>query len=103
MTQALPLLESIIPGRSIEYAVEQAKSNHKDIKYVYMNYLDIDYENEFDFVTLIYCEFGVLPTAERAKLLIKIRKALKKDGFLILDGFTENKIPKFFRDPYHPV
>jgi SAM-dependent methyltransferase len=81
--------------RSIEYATEQAKNKHKDIKYIYMNYLDIDYENKFDFVTLIYCDFGVLPPADRAKLLIKIRKALKKDGILILDGFTENEIRNF--------
>jgi 2-polyprenyl-3-methyl-5-hydroxy-6-metoxy-1,4-benzoquinol methylase len=83
--------------RSIEYATEQAKNNHKDIKYIYMNYLDINYENEFDFVTLIYCDFGVLPPADRAKLLIKIRKALKKGGILILDGSTDNQI-RFFSE-----
>jgi 2-polyprenyl-3-methyl-5-hydroxy-6-metoxy-1,4-benzoquinol methylase len=81
--------------RSIKYATEQAKIKHKDIQYIYMNYLDIAYENAFDFVTLIYCDFGVLPHADRAKLLIKIRKALKKGGILILDGFTEKEIRNF--------
>lgn len=69
--------------------------NHADIKYIYQNYLDMDYENEFDFVTLIYCDFGVLPAADRIKLLIKIKRALKIDGTLILDGFTDNKISDF--------
>lgn len=81
--------------RSINYAVEHTEIYHKDIKYIYMNYLDINYENEFDFVTLIYCDFGTLPPDDRVKLLIKIRKALKKGGILILDGFTENEIQNF--------
>lgn len=81
--------------RSIDYATKQAKMNHADIKYIYQNYLDIDYENEFDFVTLIYCDFGVLSPADRAKLLIKIKRALKINGTLILDGFTDNQISNF--------
>jgi hypothetical protein len=52
-------------------------------------------ENEYDFVTLIYCDLGVLPPSDREKLLIKIRKALKTEGTLILDGFTDNEVRNF--------
>lgn len=34
--------------RSIEYAVNSAAEKNMKIKYKYMNYLEIDYENEFD-------------------------------------------------------
>lgn len=81
--------------RSVNYAKEHARSCQKDIEYIYMNYLDIDYEDEFDVVTLIYCDFGALSPQSRAKLLIKINRALKIGGILILDGFTENQIKDF--------
>ena len=95
MMQAFAVTGIDYSCRSVEYATRQAKIKHQEIQYIYMNYLDIDYEDTFDFVTLIYCDFGVLPPHDRAKLLIKIRKALKKGGILILDGFTDNQIRDF--------
>ncbi len=75
--------------RSISYAKENAKSKQKNIEYFYQNYLTMDYENQFDVVTLIYCDFGVLNPKERLELLGKIKRALKPRGVLILDGFTK--------------
>ncbi|MFV0580385.1 MAG: class I SAM-dependent methyltransferase [Fusobacterium ulcerans] len=80
--------------RSIEYAVNSAAEKNMKIEYKYMNYLEIDYENEFDMAVLIYCDFGVLSPEERKILLDKICKALKFGGILILDVFTE----VFFRE-----
>ncbi|MCQ4638115.1 class I SAM-dependent methyltransferase [Anaerovorax odorimutans] len=74
--------------RSINYAKQRAAENQKNIRYYCQNYLDIDYTNEFDVITLIYCDFGVLPPEDRIVLLRKVHKALKQDGILILDGFT---------------
>ncbi|QVK17535.1 methyltransferase domain-containing protein [Mycoplasmatota bacterium] len=70
--------------RSIEYAKEHNKQN----TYYYQNYLDIDYENEFDLIILIYCDYAVLSPSERMILLNKIFKALKKGGKFIFDVFT---------------
>ncbi|HRX13404.1 MAG TPA: class I SAM-dependent methyltransferase [Eubacteriales bacterium] len=81
--------------RSIEYATKNSSDKNHNIKYICGDYLDINYENEFDFCTLIYCDFGVLSPEKRAKLLSKIFNALKKDGKLILDGFTKNQIRNF--------
>ena len=78
--------------RSIEYANRNAYLNGKSIDYIYGNYLDIEYRNEFDLITLIYCDFGVLSLNERIALLNRIMNALKQDGILILDGFTMNKL-----------
>lgn len=78
--------------RSIEYAVTNANLNGKNIDYIYKNYLDIEYHNEFDLITLIYCDLGVLSPKERRVILDRIMNALKQDGILILDGFTKNQL-----------
>ena len=74
--------------RSIAYAREAAKQSGKNIEYLYQDYLTMDYENEFDLVTLIYCDFGVLPPEDRKLLLEKIYKALKPGGIFVADMFT---------------
>lgn len=74
--------------RSISYAKEKATEKNHTIDYHYMNYLDLDYENEFDVVILIYCDYAVLSPEERQKLLAKIFRALKKGGTFIFDVFT---------------
>ncbi len=74
--------------RSVSYAKDQAVLRNMDIIYRYQNYLDLDYEDEFDVITLIYCDYGVLPPGDRQALLPKVYRALKKGGLFILDGFT---------------
>jgi 2-polyprenyl-3-methyl-5-hydroxy-6-metoxy-1,4-benzoquinol methylase len=74
--------------RSIEYAKQKAVEKGLSIEYIYGNYLDMDYQEEFDLITLIYCDFGVLTHSQREILLKKITQALKKGGRLILDVFT---------------
>lgn len=74
--------------RSIAYAKEQAAINQSAINYFYMNYLELDYCSEFDVVTLIYCDFGVLSEALRSDLLNKIYKALKPGGHFVFDVWT---------------
>lgn len=81
--------------RSIDYAIKSAASQNLPINYSYQNYLEIDFENAFDIVTLIYCDFGVLSPLERQILLSKIKKALKPKGKLILDGFTQHTLEEF--------
>lgn len=73
--------------RSIDYAREQAEKNGHPITYYYGNYLDLDFEEEFDVVTLIYCDLGVLSTEDREKLIGKVRRALRPGGRFILDVF----------------
>ncbi|WP_130861872.1 class I SAM-dependent methyltransferase [Bacilliculturomica massiliensis] len=74
--------------RSIAYAKEQAIQQNRDIEYHYQNYLTMDYENQFDVVTLIYCDYAVLPKEDRLVLLNKIYKALRQNGKFIVDVFT---------------
>lgn len=74
--------------RSIGYAKRQALVNKSNIEYRYQDYLTIDFKNEFDIITLIYCDFGALSTANRQILLYKIYRALKPGGKFMLDAFT---------------
>lgn len=71
--------------RSIAYA----KEHDTKTKYVYQNYLEMDYNEAFDVITLIYCDYAALTPDERSKLLSKIHRGLKPKGLLIFDVFTE--------------
>ena len=74
--------------RSIAYAKEQAILHNYNIEYHCQNYLTIDYANQFDVVTLIYCDYAVMPVSERLLLLSKVYQALRKNGKFIVDVFT---------------
>ncbi len=74
--------------RSIEYAKEQTLLNKSNIKYYYQNYLTIDYIEQFDVITLIYCDYAPLSITDRLILLRKVHQALKPNGKFIFDVFT---------------
>lgn len=74
--------------RSIAYAKEQALLNKSNIEYHYQNYLTIDYTEQFDVITLIYCDYAALSIMDRLTLLKKIYQALKPNGKFIFDVFT---------------
>lgn len=82
-------------GRSITYAKERAFLENRQIAYHYMNYLEVEYERQFDVITLIYCDFGVLKREDRHRLLGKVKRALKPGGMLVLDGFTSEQYVDF--------
>jgi len=79
---------------SISYAAEQAVKKNLDIKYVCKNYLEIDYENQFDLVILIYTDLGVLMPEDRDKLLSKIYQSLKPGGIFIFDVLNDKNFEK---------
>jgi SAM-dependent methyltransferase len=74
--------------RSIEYAIKSALRIGKSIEYLYMDYLAMDYLNEFHMAILIYCDFGVLSPNTRKILLNKVYTALKPGGLFVVDVFT---------------
>lgn len=80
---------------SIDYAKRSAEAKGMEIIYHNQDYLTMEYENAFDIVVLIYCDFGVLPPGSRASLLRKIYRALRPDGLFILDAFTRNNYSDF--------
>ncbi len=79
---------------SIRYATRQAKGKKLKIEYLEKNYLDLDFDNQFDLVILIYLDFCVLLPEEREKVLENIYRALKKGGLFICDVVNERNIDK---------
>ncbi len=75
-------------SRSLEYARNNAEQNHLEINYRYQDYQEISYHEQFDVITLIYCDFSVFSDSGRKKLLDKIWRALKPNGKFIVDVFT---------------
>ncbi|MDQ2179331.1 class I SAM-dependent methyltransferase [Marinifilum sp. D714] len=70
---------------SIRYAKEQVKIKKNQINYICQNYLEIEYENLFDIIILIYTDFCILLPEEQELLLAKIKKALKPGGVFAFD------------------
>lgn len=74
--------------RSINYGRQKAKEKGLNIQYIYQNYLEMEYKDEFDLITLIYCDFGALSHIQRQIILKKIYAAMKNGGRFIFDVFT---------------
>ncbi|WP_238722451.1 class I SAM-dependent methyltransferase [Diplocloster agilis] len=74
--------------RSIAYAKEHALLHNSAIRYHYQDYMTIEFTDQFDVITLIYCDYAVLPVTERQCLLKKVYQALRKNGKFIVDVFT---------------
>lgn len=84
--------------RSIEYAINTAEANNKNIEYFYQDYRTISFEAQFDIATLIYCDYGVLSPKDRKIILSNVYRALKPGGLIILDGWTLNQYADFSED-----
>ena len=76
--------------RSINYARESAGKNKLDINYRHQNYLELDDENRYDLVMMIFTDFGVLMPDEREQLLFNVHRALKPGGKFLFDVLSEN-------------
>lgn len=74
--------------RSIDYAKQKALEKDLKIDYFYKNYIEIQYKESFDLMTLIYCDYGALSHSNRVILLKKIYDSMKVGGKFILDVFT---------------
>lgn len=79
---------------SIDYAIKQRGKNQSSIEYINDNYLNLDFEGQFDFIMMIYCDFGVLASEERISLMKMIYKALKPGGIFLFDAIDEETIER---------
>ncbi|WP_303872049.1 bifunctional 2-polyprenyl-6-hydroxyphenol methylase/3-demethylubiquinol 3-O-methyltransferase UbiG [Acetobacterium wieringae] len=83
-----------ISKNSIDYAIAQREKNHSAIEYINGDYLKLEIEGEFDFVMMIYCDFGVLVPEERLALIKKIQRFLKPGGVFFFDAIDEDTIKR---------
>ena len=87
-----------ISQNSILYAIDEAKRQGLDVSYECGDYLELDHENQFDLILLIYTDFGVLIPDDRSVVLGNIYKALKPGGTFIFDVINEKNIDEKFQE-----
>lgn len=83
---------------SISYALNQAKVKGLEISYLCQNYLELDFEDQFDLIILIYTDIGVLLPEERVQLLDRIYRALKPNGVFIFDVLNDKNTELKFQE-----
>lgn len=81
--------------RSIDYARESAYRQGLDIKYLFQDYLKMNLESNFDFGTMIYCDYGALSEDDRKIIMKNVYQSLKSGGKLLLDVFGVAKYNDF--------
>lgn len=81
--------------RSIDYAVSSADKKNLDICYSCQNYLQLDLDKTFDIATMIYCDYGVLSSADRMRLMRTVYNCLRPGGKFLLDVFTNVPYERF--------
>ena len=80
-----------ISKRSIDYANANMGPLSDKTRFIRMNYLDLDFYEYFDIVTLIFYDFCALNPVEQNELLARINAALKNDGILVFDVVNQNR------------
>lgn len=70
-------------------SIAYAKAHDAKTTYLVQDYLEMDFENEFDLITFIYCDYGALVLEDREKILKNSYRALKSGGQLLFDVFTK--------------
>lgn len=77
-------------SNSIHYAKKSANRKILEISYIQQNYLELDEENKYDLILLIFTDFGVLTPDQRKILLSNIYRALKPGGTFVFDVLNED-------------
>ena len=77
-------------ANSIRHARESAARKKLDINYRQQNYLELEDENRYDLVMMIFTDLGVLMPDERERLLANVHRVLKPGGKFLFDVLNEN-------------
>ncbi len=85
----------LTPG-FIELARQDAARRNVQVDYYQGDMRQIDYENEFDRVMLIFTAFGYFEDNENLLVVQKIAKALKPGGLLVFDSINRDTCLKGF-------
>lgn len=78
-------------ARSIEHAKKSASDKKMSINYLLKDYAQDSINGKYNIVTMIYCDYGVLPSDLRKRLLKKIYNCLLPNGVFLFDVFTPLK------------
>jgi len=78
-----------VSENSIAYATDTAKKSQLDIRYLNEDYINCEFDGNYNLVFMIYNDFCALNPDNRRILLGKINRVLENDGLFILDVFSE--------------
>lgn len=70
---------------AIAHARVSAAQKGLAIDYLTADYADLDHENQYDLIMMIFTDFGALPPHAQDNLLARVRRALKPGGRFIFD------------------
>lgn len=73
---------------SIAHARGSAQAAGLAVQYHHQDYLTLDYQAAFDVAIMVYYDFGVLPPAERGRLLDRVHASLVPGGRFVFDVLT---------------
>jgi len=71
-----------------ENSINYARAHDVESEYIIGDYLTMEFENTFDIVTLIMCDYGALIPDERRNLLHRVYGALRPGGLFLFDVLT---------------
>ena len=73
---------------SLQYAQETAAKKGLHVDYVWKNYLELETEEKFDLIIMIFCDYCALSPGQRQILLRKFQALLNPEGILVLDVYS---------------
>ena len=76
--------------RSIGYGKEMAENKGLRIHYFQKNYLEFETDNQYDLITMIFCDFCALSPLQRKVLLEKFFRFLRPGGSILMDVHSLN-------------
>lgn len=72
-------------------SLDYARSQNDKVKYLNLDYVNDELEDQIDLAMMIYCDFGALPPGNQIKFLKNLRKSLKPKGIFIFDVFSNKR------------
>ena len=74
--------------RSIDHACKTAAAEGLSVRYIHESYLELELDDQFDFVTMVMCDFCALSPKQRRTMLRKFHGLLAPAGAVLLDVYS---------------
>lgn len=84
----------------LKIAEKDARAKGVNVSYIHRDMRDIDFEQEFDRVVLLFTSFGYFEDEDNLRVLDNVARALKPGGLFCFDTLNRDMFLKTFL-PYH--
>ena len=76
-----------ISNQSLGYAMNHKGEYVDTITYIHGDYTEYDFQQKYDCITMIWCDFGALSPMARDNMLKNVASSLNKDGYFCFDVY----------------